>query len=93
MCTIQIDVYFTLLVTGLSGICGSDEVSSARLNGVIDAYEHALLELCPRARYVVGNEARFLWLPIQALPEWLGDWILASLNKNRPIPAAVKKHQ
>ena len=69
-------------------------MTSTRLSDVLDAYEHALLGVYPRARYVVGKDARFLWLPIQALPEWLGDWILESLSgKNRPIPAAVKKHQ
>lgn len=71
----------------------NSKVASTRISDVIDAYEHALLGRYPRARYVVGNDARFLWLPLQALPEWLGDWILDHLDPKKPIPAALKKKQ
>jgi NAD(P)-dependent dehydrogenase (short-subunit alcohol dehydrogenase family) len=71
----------------------TNRIASSRVSDVVDAYEHALLGRFPRARYLVGNDARFLWMPIQWLPEWLGDWVLERLNANKPIPAALKKRQ
>jgi len=70
-----------------------DLVRSPRISNVVDAYEHALLGRFPRARYLVGYDARFLWIPIQWLPEWLGDWVLDVLSPNKAIPAALKKRQ
>jgi NAD(P)-dependent dehydrogenase (short-subunit alcohol dehydrogenase family) len=69
----------------------NSRIYSARVSDVVDAYEHALLGLFPRARYVVGNDARYLWLPLQALPEWLGDWIIDHMDMDKPVPAATKK--
>jgi len=65
------------------------------MDAVVDVYEHAVLAVRPRARYVVGHDARFLWLPIQALPEWLGDSVLRAVfnNHSSAIPAAAKKRQ
>lgn len=63
---------------------------SERFSDVVDAYEHALLGLYPRARYVVGWDATlFIW--IQALPEWLGDWLFSQLYSDSPLPARVRK--
>jgi len=56
---------------------------------VVDAYEHALLGMFPRARYMVGADAKFLWMPLQYMPEWLGDWLLMVLFKP-PTPASLK---
>jgi NAD(P)-dependent dehydrogenase (short-subunit alcohol dehydrogenase family) len=61
------------------------QVASDRLTDVVDAYEHALLGRFPRARYLVGKDANYLFIPIQALPEWLGDWIYRMLESSRPI--------
>ena len=66
------------------------KIMSNKIEKVVDAYTHALLARFPRDRYVVGNDARFIYLPIQQLPEWLGDWLLEVLAKNRPIPRMVK---
>ena len=66
-------------------------IVSDKIQDVVDAYEHALLGMYPRARYVVGKDAKLVWLPIQAMPEWLGDGLLRLLAKNRPIPKALKK--
>ena len=49
---------------------------SERLDDVVDAYKHALLSRYPRARYVVGKDTKYFVIPVQWLPEWLGDWIL-----------------
>ena len=82
-----------MCMLGLKDIGDLEKITSSRLSDVLDAYEHALLGVYPRTRYVVGNDARFLWLPVQALPEWLADWILECLDKDRPIPAVIKKRQ
>jgi NAD(P)-dependent dehydrogenase (short-subunit alcohol dehydrogenase family) len=71
----------------------SCRVTSTRVSDVVDAYEHAILGLHPRARYVVGNDARYLWLPVQALPECLGDWILDNLDRDKPVPAYLKQNR
>ena len=44
----------------------------------------------PRARYVVGKDAKFVWLPLQWLPEWLGDFLIDKLAKDKPIPRACR---
>jgi len=62
---------------------------STRVDRVVDAYQHALLGVYPRARYVVGFDAKFVWLPLQWMPEWLGDWMFTKLFPNEPLPAAV----
>jgi len=63
------------------------------IDDVVDAYEHALFGRYPRARYVVGRDAKFIYLPLQWLPEWLGDWILRKFDAKCPLPASLKKQQ
>ena len=48
---------------------------------VLDAYEHALLARFPRTRYLVGYDARFVWMNVQWMPEWLGDFIMGIFFK------------
>jgi len=67
------------------------QMASDRLTDVVDAYEHALLGRFPRVRYLVGNDAKYLFVPVQALPEWLGDWIFRKFESGRPLPEAMKK--
>lgn len=43
---------------------------------VVDAYVSALTSLYPRPRYVVGTDAKFVFVPLSFLPEWLGDYFL-----------------
>ena len=72
-----------------------DGLFSERLYEVVNAYESALLASYPRARYVVGLDARCLWIPTGSwMPEWLSDYLLAHQN-NRPVPQAVteKKYE
>ena len=68
----------------------TNKLGSDKITDVVDAYEEGLLGRYPRARYPVGKDCYTFFLPLQALPEWLGDWVLASLG-NRPRPAALKK--
>ena len=63
---------------------------SDNVDQVCAAYEHALLGRYPRARYVVGLDARLVMLPIQCLPEWLADWLHDALARGRPLPAACQ---
>ena len=60
---------------------------------VVDAYVDAKLGRYPRARYLVGLDARFLFRPLTWVPEWLGDWVLARLGAGVPLPAAVEKQR
>lgn len=66
------------------------ESGSSRISDVVDAYENAILGLFPRARYVVGRDAKLLYLPLIYLPECIGDWIFERLNKDAPLPLALK---
>jgi len=82
--------YYKYLVSQ-SGLGAFEKMSSSRVEDVVDAYHHALLGLFPRARYVVGKDAKFIWLPLQWMPEWLGDYLLTKFDPNQPLPAALKK--
>ena len=64
--------------------------SYSQVSDVVDAYVHALLGRYPRARYVLGPDSKYFWLPVQALPEWLGDWVWRSTDP-RPLPAAATR--
>ena len=65
-------------------------IVSERISDVIDAYEHALLGRFPRARYLVGKDAKLVWIPFNHwMPEWLGDLLLEKLAGERTIPRAV----
>ena len=63
---------------------------SSRLNDVVEVYEHALFSYWPRARYVVGIFAKLFFLPLQYLPEWLGDWLFVKVMYRLPTPAACR---
>ena len=47
---------------------------------VVNAYIHALTARFPRARYVLGKDAK-VWLAIEMLPEWLRDRIFGFIFK------------
>ena len=66
-----------------------DRVTTFWINDVVDAYEEALLSRFPRARYPVGRDAVFLWLPLQMLPEWISDMVMEKMDYARPLPAAI----
>ena len=65
------------------------DMSSPKLHLVVDAYEHAVLGAFPRGRYLVGNEALFMWL-MYFLPEWLYERLILA-STGLPLPAACKK--
>ena len=63
---------------------------SDKVEQVHSAFEHALLGRYPRARYVLGLDARLVLLPVQCLPEWLSDWLHDILAWGRPLPDACQ---
>lgn len=69
------------------------EFASERCSDVTGAYEHALFARVPRERYLVGTDAKYVFAPVQALPEWLGDWILRVVNPGRALPVVEKNYK
>jgi len=63
---------------------GTDEPSE-----VVNAYVHALLGRYPRARYLVGWDTKVM-VYLQALPEWISDWLISKQMACVPPPAALK---
>ncbi|XP_076087440.1 17-beta-hydroxysteroid dehydrogenase type 6-like [Mytilus galloprovincialis] len=43
---------------------------------VVDAYVHALTSKYPNYRYLVGNDAKYIFRILWNLPEWLSDYFL-----------------
>lgn len=71
----------------------SDAVSKrcvADVTPVIDAYQHAVLGRFPRARYLVGSEARLSAIIHDYLPECLSDAFL-TMYSLKQVPAALEK--
>ncbi|XP_005108515.1 retinol dehydrogenase 7-like isoform X3 [Aplysia californica] len=64
--------YVTLVSETMKG-------ASADIDQVVDAYVHAITSKFPRTRYVVGNDARFIYIPLSLVPDWCGDWIVRSM--------------
>ena len=61
-----------------------------KVAAVVDAYEQGLLGRFPRARYLIGKDCFTFFLPVQYLPEWLGDWLIRKLF-NLPGPSLRKE--
>lgn len=68
----------------------TEKLGSDKITDVVDAYEMGLLGRYPRARYPVGKDCYTFFLPLQAFPECLGDWIVHRLARNRPKPACLQ---
>jgi len=83
------EAYYKYFVS--TGLPKFIDLGSSRVDDVVDAYQHALLGTYPRARYLVGFDAKYIWMPLQWMPEWLGDWLLTKLDPNQPLPAAALK--
>ncbi|XP_005108509.1 retinol dehydrogenase 7-like [Aplysia californica] len=64
--------YVTLVSETMKG-------ASTDIDQVVDAYVHAITSKFPRTRYVVGNDAKFIYIPLSLVPDWCGDWIVRSL--------------
>ena len=58
---------------------------------VTDTIENALFSSYPRARYLVGLDARVIVPVVTMLPEWMQDkylWWVANGIYGKPLPAA-----
>ncbi|GFN75984.1 hypothetical protein PoB_000249000 [Plakobranchus ocellatus] len=49
------------------------DLGSPNTHEVADAFVDALTSRFPRARYLVGWDAKFVFVPLSYMPEWLGD--------------------
>lgn len=56
---------------------------------VVDVLEEALTTKYPLTRYSIGKDT-YLWFFLAYAPTWLSDFLL-TLDKKKPIPAALKK--
>lgn len=74
--TVSKNTVFLMLVAALRFGDMMLKFGSRRLNDVTDGYEHALFGRFPRARYAIGKDVKFIYLPLAALPEWLSDFLL-----------------
>ena len=72
---------------------GVQKVASDRLTDVADAYVHALLGRYPRARYAVGWDCKYVWIPMSWLPEWMADRLVGLIVPTPPIAALRKIRQ
>jgi len=72
-------------------VVGSVKFASTRFEDVVDAYEHALLAVYPRPRYMVGWDARIIGRLLIHAPEWFSDGFGRLITKDYPIPAALRK--
>lgn len=59
--------------------------TSPKTHLVIDAYIHALTSKCPNHRYIVGNDANYVFRVLWNLPVSIADFIL---SKDQGIPEA-----
>ncbi|XP_035825361.1 retinol dehydrogenase 16 [Aplysia californica] len=55
--------------------------SSTTIDHVIDAYVHAITARYPRTRYVVGIDAKYVYIPLSFLPDWLTDFLISQFKK------------
>ena len=62
-----------------------DKCASDNVDEVVSCYEHAVTALFPRARYMAGYDARFIFWPLSLLPEWFSDiFVSLFMTKARP---------
>uniref|UniRef100_A0A0N5AIM4 NAD(P)-binding protein n=1 Tax=Syphacia muris TaxID=451379 RepID=A0A0N5AIM4_9BILA len=65
------------------------EMSPTDITPVVDAYFQALFAKYPRLNYIVGKDAKLIFLPYSYLPTQIQVWIMSQFQKffNTPIPA------
>jgi len=62
------------------------------ISHVTDQVVKALFSRYPRARYVVGNDAKYVFLPVNSLPEWFSDWVVTVCGAC-PDPASMNSRK
>lgn len=80
----DIFVQLLLMACGLlsvGALTATATPSSSSLRPVVDAYTHAIVSRYPHNRYVVGPDAKYVFIPLSYLPDWLSDWLLRVLGR------------
>lgn len=85
MISISLNANITFSVTEFY-VEGVSKMASPNVNKVINAYVHAVTARCPRNRYSVGWDAKFLMLPLSYAPSMLQDiFTLRAFHKCVPV--------
>ena len=82
-------VHFLLFVSGISFFSGAR--SSPHTYQVVDAIVDALTSESPRDRYLVGLDARFLFVWMARLPTVVADFIVTRMIFRDIVPLGSKK--
>ncbi|XP_029191401.1 retinol dehydrogenase 7-like isoform X1 [Acropora muricata] len=70
-----------------------DTCASPHLCKVVDAIVHALAAQNPKSRYVIGWDAKLLWIWISWLPAPVGDALLNMLGDKTELTKEPRKHR
>ncbi|XP_041477991.1 retinol dehydrogenase 7-like [Lytechinus variegatus] len=54
-----------------------DNRTSTKLHLVSDAMEHALFSQWPKTRYGVGWDAKYIWIPLSYVPNFISDYLIS----------------
>ncbi|GMT29149.1 hypothetical protein PFISCL1PPCAC_20446 [Pristionchus fissidentatus] len=71
------------------------KIGSPHVHLVVDAYFHALTARFPHLRYQIGNDSKFLFIPLSYLPTGLRDALIVAAEKlsGAPVPEnALQKY-
>lgn len=66
-----------------------DTCASPHLYKVVESIVHALASRYPKSRYVIGWDAKLLWIWISRLPAGVGDVLLNMLGEKAEPNTAV----
>lgn len=72
------------MLTGMVDTCASPHIYK-----VVDSIVHALASQYPKSRYVIGWDAKLLWIWISRLPASVGDALLTMLGEKAEPSTAV----
>jgi len=64
----------------LNNLTGNLFIRMNRVEHVVESMTHALTSCYPRIRYVVGWDAKLIYIPLSILPDFVGDWGSELLN-------------
>lgn len=67
-----------------------DTCASPHLHKVVDTLVHALTSRYPQTRYVVGWDAKLLWIWVSRLPAGVGDALLNLLGEKAEPTKCVR---
>ncbi|CAG5135600.1 unnamed protein product [Candidula unifasciata] len=77
----EVKKQYELYLKQFTSLTATATPTSSSLRPVIDAYTHAIVSRYPHTRYVVGTDARFVFIPLSYLPDWMSDLVLRLMAK------------